>query len=285
MAPTKALKAAKTAKADLAKGAAPVKGKAKKAVVPEMLSPKPPIPPHQHNLPLFFNAPCIVNANRHAKAGISPTKDYGFTRDVNSVPVNSIEFIEAAKHYPIVFTNLEKLQPVVILGFEHTNYFVDTEGHWRTGAYIPAYIRQYPFIFFEQPQEQRFYLCVDEEAKNFHAHGKHGSTPLYNDDGSPSQLSVHALDFCTAFYQHRAVTEHMCADLVTHNLLIPMQSSAKLANGKTFNLSGFMMIDEKAFNALPQEVFMEFRQKGWLAFIYFALLSTGNWKHLMDIAK
>lgn len=236
-------------------------------------------------LPLFYNSPSMLDAKRHGKTTVASTSDYGFARVTNSVPLNSIEFIEASRYYPIVFSGTGAALPAVVLGLESENYFVTKDGSWRENTYIPAYIRQFPFIFFEQPAEQRFYLCIDEAAGNVSLEGTNNGAALYDAEGKPTALSNHALEFCTAFYQHHAITEHMSADLVKHKLLTPFQSEAKLANGTTLKLSGFQMIDEAAFNALSDEVFLEFRKKGWLAFIYFALASSANWKRLIDLAN
>ncbi len=234
-------------------------------------------------LPLFFKQPAVLDVGRHGKATVTPITDYGFTRETNSVPLNAIEFIEAAKFYPIVFTVDETPMPVAVLGLEKGNYFVEATGKWKADSYIPAYVRQYPFIFFEQPEQKQFFLCIDEASDAFHADAVEGGAPIYT-DGKASELSNNALQFCTAYYQHHAITKNLCADLVQHKLLGPFQSEATLASGKKLHLSGFQMIDENAFNALPDEVFLEFRKKGWLAFIYLAMSAASNWKRLMDLA-
>ena len=235
-------------------------------------------------LPLFFKKPVVLEVARHGKATVTPITDYSFARDTNSVPLNGIEFIEASKHYPIVFTTGDAPMPVAVLGLETTNYFINAKGAWKADHYIPAYARQYPFIFFEQPEQKQFYLCIDEASDAYHADAVEGGQPIYT-DGKASELSNNALQFCTAYYQHHTITKNLCADLAEHKLLGPFQSQATLPSGKQLHLSGFQMIDEAALNALPDEVFLEFRKKGWLAFIYLAMSSASNWKRLMEVAS
>lgn len=242
-------------------------------------------PAETEGLPLFFKKPAALDKNRHAKAGIKPTATLAFAARTNSLPLNTIEFLEAVKYYPIVFTNDEQAAPVAIVGMEKTNYFVNRDGQWKEGSYIPAYVRQYPFIFFQPPEGDMYYLCVDEASDAFVADtGKKGAT-FFEKDGEPSPLSRNALQFCTAFYQQLSITRNFCADLVKHNLLTPYHSKMTTKSGKELSLSGFRMIDEKAFNALSDEVFKEFRSKGWLPFIYFALASASNWKQLLNLAN
>jgi len=238
----------------------------------------------QRGLPLFFIKPAALEKKRHAKAGLIIAPDLRFAKAANSVSLTALEFIEASKFYPIVFTAADEPVPLAILGLEQENYFVDMNGAWRNDAYVPAYIRQYPFVFFENESEKKFYLCVDEKSAQFRAEGGDDAKPLFNADGSPSPLTNQALEFCNSYHQHYAVTRSFAADLKKHNLLLPYQSNFTLKTGRSISLSGFTMIDETAFNALPEAVFNEFRSKGWLAFIYLALASTSNWKRLSVLA-
>lgn len=233
---------------------------------------------------LFFKRPAVLDKVRHAKAGLSPKADLSFAKDTNSVPINAIEFLEAAKHYPIVFTNDETPLPVAVLGWEQGNYFITKQNLWREHSYVPAYVRQYPFIFFQQPESDTYFLCVDEGASVYQENAKKDALPIFTKEGEPSVVAKRALEFCTSFYQHLGITKNLCADLKKHNLLAPYSSKVTI-NGKEMQLNGFLMIDEKAFNALPEETFLEFRKKGWLAFIYLALASGSNWKLLMELAQ
>lgn len=236
------------------------------------------------NGPLFFKRPTVLDKRRHAKSGLNAKGDLSFARKTNSVPLNAIEFIEATKFYPIVFTADEQPLPVAVLGFEQENYFITKQNQWRDHTYIPAYVRQYPFIFFQPPEGDKFFLCVDEASDVYQESAKKDALRIFTDEGEPSDVSKRALEFCTSFYQHLNITRNFCADLKKHNLLSPYNSRASV-NGKELQLNGFTMINEQAFNALPDDVILEFRKKGWLAFIYLAMASGTNWKSLIDSAS
>jgi hypothetical protein len=236
-------------------------------------------------LPLFFTAPRALESTRHAKATIAPGSDYGFARATNSLPLDAIEFIEAGKEYPIVFTGGTQPIPVAVVGLEQANYFISNDGKWAADTYVPAYVRQYPFVFFERAEEQKFYLCIDEAAPNFALEGAAEGSALYTKDGQPTDLTKNALQFCTSYYNHHLITRNLMADLTKHGLLAPYHSEATLSSGRKVSLSGFQIIDEAKLNALPDDVLLEFRKKGWLAFIYLALASITNWKRLVAKAN
>jgi hypothetical protein len=238
----------------------------------------------QQGLPLFYQKPAAVEKARHASSGLYMQVGMGFARATNSLAINVLEFLEASKHYPIVFTDNESPLPLAIVGLEHENYYIDENGKWADDHYIPAYVRQYPFILFENSDESKLFLCVDEKSPHFRVNGGEGTEVLFNEDGSPSAMTNQALDFCTTYYRHHMITRNFTADLRKHGLLAPYNSQMTLKSGKKVSLSGFQMIDEAAFNGLADDVFLEFRRKGWLAFIDFALGSMSNWRRLAMLA-
>lgn len=230
-------------------------------------------------LPLFFKRPATLDSVRHQDAGLRAKADLSFARQCNSVPLNAVEFIEASHHYPIVFTSEAQPVPVAVLGWEQKNHYVTDENLWREGCYVPAYVRQYPFILFEAPNSDSLYLCVDEAAPNYVGEGATGGEdmlPFYV-EGQASPASTRALEFANAFLQHMKITRHFCEDLMQHGLLMPYNASATIG-GVQKQLNNFLIIDETAFNALSDEVFLEFRRKGWLGLVYLSLASLANWK-------
>lgn len=256
--------------------AAPIKGAAASKVAPVLESPQP-------NLPLFFKRPRPLELERHGKAGLVPVPDTAFATQTNSILINAIEFSEAAKQYPIVFTHAELPLPVVVLGLEQENYFVDAKGKWKEDVYIPAYVRKYPFVFMDATERREFLLCIDEAASQFREKGGKDTMPFYEGD-KPSELTRNALEFCTSFHNHHQMTRQFCQALVDAQLLMPVRSDAKLSSGREIHLSGFQTIDEQKFNALPEATILEFHKKGWLPLIYFMLMSSSNWKKLVDMA-
>ncbi len=234
-------------------------------------------------LPLFFKNPTPLDMKRHAKAGLTPVQDLSFADSTNSILINAVEFFEAAKQYPIVFTQGENPLPAVIVGLEKQNYFVDTKGQWKADSYLPAYVRKYPFVFMDMPERKEFLLCIDEAAPQFKENAGKDTLPLYK-DGQPSDLTKNALEFCTAYHNHHQLTRRFCEDVKKHDLLTPTRSDAKLFNGREIHLGGFQAIDEKKLNALPEATILEFFKKGWLPLLYSALMSGSNWKRLVDMA-
>jgi SapC len=47
-------------------------------------------------------------------------------------------------------------------------------------------------------------------------------------------------------------------------------------------LRGFDVIDEAKFNALPDDIFLDWRRRGWLHLAYCHFMSMANWGGLVD---
>jgi hypothetical protein len=234
--------------------------------------------------PIFYKNPVPIDLKRHGKSGVMPLQNCKFAANTNSIIVNLAEFVEAAKSYPIVFTNDEASTPAAVVGLEKINYFVDEKGKWREDTYIPAYIRRYPFVLMHVPEKKQFILCVDEASEQFCSADAEGAVPFYSKDEQPSDVIKSVLEFSLAFQEQYALTQQFSAALKDAGLLMPHTSNLTLTNGQNISLGGFQMIDEKKLNDLPDKKILDLRKKGFLPYIYIALASISNWKRLGDLA-
>src|SRR3546814_232253 len=134
-------------------------------------------------LPLFYRKPQplipAIHEDVHLKDG-----DYGFAAETNAVPLAIIEFAQAMRHYPIVFSQVDGF-PVAVLGLGQGNRFV-TGGRWAESHYVPAYARRYPFVFIETAADS-FALGLDVESDRM-ARGNEEGVALFA-DGKPTPLT------------------------------------------------------------------------------------------------
>jgi hypothetical protein len=228
---------------------------------------------------LFYQRPEALTAERHGDLCLKRNGDFTFSRVTNSVAITSTEFIAAMRSYPIVFA-ARGAYPVVVLGLEQKNLFVDEAGIWRIGHYIPAYIRRYPFVFIAHPDGQQFVLGIDR-ASTLLENGGDGR-PLFESD-KPAEVTRQALSFCSAFQTDHDYTRAFGAALEEQNILIDNQAQVKLPNGKAINLSGFRIVDRQKFASLPDAVIVEWHKKGWAALVYYHLASLERFQTLLEL--
>ena len=235
----------------------------------------------QPSFPLFYNDPQPLDAEKHKDYGLIENFGLGFTRGVNAVPINLVEMPQICHHYPIAFSPDDSATPVAILGLrDNENLFLTADNDWINRGYIPAYIRRYPFIFSEMQGSDQLSLCVDMDAKVV---SEKGGQKFFEKDGSPTQLSKNALEFCKSYHAAAQQTIEFSKTLKDHDLLIERQAEINLYDNRRINFSGFRIIDEEKLQKLDDKVFLEFRKKGWLPYVYAHLFSGAQWQHLTQL--
>ncbi len=230
------------------------------------------------SLPLFYKQPMPLDAKKHANLSLKKNFGFAFTAGVNAVPINMIEMPQICHYYPIAFSPDANATPVALLGLrDNENLFLQADGGWDENAYIPAYIRRYPFIFSEIPNSDQLTLCVDNVSEII----EEGSDqPFFTAEGAPSDLAKNALEFCKSYHAAAQQTLDFSRALAESSLLIEREAQINVGGNKRINFSGFRIIDEAKLAELDADTFMQWRENGWLPFIYAHLFSGSQWQRL-----
>jgi hypothetical protein len=242
-----------------------------------MTEAQPAQAPANSNMPLFYKNPQPLEPVRHAKAGLSPKNNFNFSRNTNAVAITLPEFSSIAFNYPIVFSTTAPVVPFAVLGIrDNENLFVNSDGRWREDAYVPAYVRRYPFIFSEVPNSDRLVLCVDEGSEQYETVS---SQPFFI-DGKPSENLQRALQFSEMFHSQLDETRRFCTWLEENGMLEEKMARVDLANNQSFTMRGFRLLSSEKMNTLTDAQILELHKKGWLALLYFHLQSLQHWQTL-----
>lgn len=230
------------------------------------------------NMPMFYRDPAPLDARRHGSLALRKDLGYGYTRGVNAVPINLIEMPQICHFYPIAFAPAPGATPVALLGLrDGENVFVDDQGGWLEGAYIPAYIRRYPFIFSELQDSDQLTLCIDMDESVVE---ENGEQRFFDEEGKPTQLSQNALEFCKSYHAAAQQTMDFARALADSGILVDRQAEVNMPDGRKISFSGFRIIDEEKFRDMDDAAFLEWRKKGWLPFLYAHLFSGAQWQRL-----
>ncbi|WP_122466109.1 SapC family protein [Brevundimonas lutea] len=235
---------------------------------------------------LFYSKPEPLSVEAHGKLGVNALDNpYAFVGQTNMVPLTVTEFAPAALNYPVVFLG-DARAPVAIMGLnQNTNLFVEANGAYRADAYLPAFVRRYPFVFATQEDQGRMVLCIDREAPMV---SEGGETALFA-DGKPTPFTENAMKFCTDFEQERRRTESFVKLLQEHNLLTVREFNYTPRNadgsaGQPQKVAEFYGVSEEKLNALSADTFKTLRDNGALGQIYAHLMSLQNWDRLIVAA-
>lgn len=226
--------------------------------------------------PLFYKDPRPVSAGTHAEFKIGPPNDFSYTKSTNAVPITLPEFVLAARHYPIVFVGKD-LVPTVAVGLRvDQNVFVDDKGQWERFCYVPAYVRRYPFILLGKPEDERLQLGIDQEAASSHADAR----ALFEGE-KETQVVTDALQICEQFHGAYGATSEFSEMLVESGLVEERSLEIEMPGGEKLDIGAFASINEQKLREAPDEKFIEWRKKGWLAAMYFHVASLNNWEQIM----
>jgi hypothetical protein len=235
---------------------------------------------------LFYSKPEPLSAEIHGALGVNPVeKPYAFVSASHVVPMTVTEFAPASLSYPVVFLGDNKM-PVSVMGLRQgENLFVTAAGEFRPDAYIPAYVRRYPFVFANDQAQQRLILCIDRAAP-FITEG--GQAPLFI-DGKPSDYVNQAMDFCNNFEQERLRTESFVKLLTDLDLFEVKEAVFTPRNpdgqpGQPQKLADYFAVSEDKLKALSPEKLVDLRDNGALGQIYAHLVSLLGWDRLVAMA-
>ncbi|PWR19570.1 SapC family protein [Zavarzinia compransoris] len=230
-------------------------------------------------LPLFYRQPEVLEARRHGSLVVQAEMSFGFARATNAIPVTVEEFFEMALHYPIVFARGDLAAPVAAVGLgSDVNLFVDVKGGWAADHPVPAYVRRYPFIFFEQAGSDALPLCIDRAAPMVGEAGRLAGLPLFA-DGKPTEAAKRALQFCELYQRQVLHTRAFVRAIRDAGLLVERQINIS-SGAIRHTMGGFCIIDEERYRQLPDATVLDFQRNGYLAALHAQMLSQRHWAAL-----
>jgi hypothetical protein len=230
---------------------------------------------------LIYEGVVPVSQKRHGDWSVKTGVDYGFARDVNSMPLMAVEFPFAAAEYPIVFAGTkDEVLPAVILGArDGENVFYKEDTGWQA-KYIPAFVRRYPFVFSVSDDGKQFTLCIDEKFSGCNQEGR--GERLFDSEGERSQYLAGILNFLKDYQAHFQRTQLFCKKLKELDLLEEMRAQFTLPTGQNLALQGFMAINRERLKKLSGEQLADLVKTDELEMMYLHMQSMRNFRAMME---
>jgi hypothetical protein len=238
----------------------------------------------QPQLPLFYNDLLPLNSRDHADWKATTLESAAYLATTHAIPLTSDEFVDAQRHFPIVFTAGEAPLPIALFGLnEGVNTYVGADNKINELIYLPAYARRYPFILAKlQPDSDDMSLCFDPSAKLL---GKFDDgLALFDGTGKPTEYTEGVLDFCRRFEEAGQRTKLFMEELGKLDVLIDGEIAITRNDmpDKPFIYRGFRMVDEAKLRELPAAKLEELAKNGMLMLIYAHLFSLNLMRTLFE---
>lgn len=237
-------------------------------------------------LPLFYKDPVLLRFEEHGDVGLAPATNFSFAREAVAIPLCIGEFAVAMRHVPIVFAMDGQASPIALVGIKRGhNLFVERDGTWRLGSYVPAYIRRYPFIVTEAADSAQRFLTIDRGSDRFVASAAAHSDAqrLFDEVGEPTATAQSAMAFCQAYHTDYTSTVAFGRALMAAKVLTLYHAEFRLPDGSQYLINGFYVVDEEAFRTLPAKTVAEWHAKGWLHLVTLHLVSQQSFQNLFDL--
>ncbi|AMO55162.1 peptidase [Endozoicomonas montiporae] len=224
---------------------------------------------------LFYKEPAPLNREAHKALKYKSSTDYRFTEDVNSVPLTGIEFFEASRDMPVLFSkdNEGHYFPLALLSLMEAGHKqLDDGGRWEN-SYVPAFVRRYPFAMTDEGT-----VCFDKAAGQV---GKEEGDALFDEDGENSETLSNIISFLNNYDQQYKNTRAYCDECDELELFTPFNLQVLVDKDKPLRLEGLYAIDEKKLAELPEDKINHWFKSGWLAWSYAHQHSLGALKRLL----
>ena len=230
-------------------------------------------------LPVMYSDLQPLSSSQHGDLKLRQLESTNLLNEVHALPLTTDEFIMAQRHYPIVFSAGDEAVPLALFGLnEGINLFVQENGQFLPGAYVPAYARRYPFMLIQlRPDSQELSLCFDPTSE---AVSKDEGEPMF-EDGQPTEMVRGILSFCEQFEIAVQRTATFVKELEEAKLLMDGELSIQPEGAdQPFVYRGFRMVNEEALNDLRGDVARKMLKSGAMALIHAHLFSMNLMRDL-----
>jgi hypothetical protein len=199
------------------------------------------------------------------------------------MPLSLAEFEPACRDYPIVFVTNDdgkNFNAVLVLGMQvKQNLFILSDGTWDRRAYLPAYVRRYPFCMSRvtvdgQPQKERI-VCIDQSAL------QESGEALYDAKGEALAQWRVMEKLIFDFEQDLVRCESLCKLIVELDLLEPFTMKAEV-DGFTMQLEGMHRISRASLANLSGDQLLRLMSARAMEKVYSHMLSLDNFRRLLN---
>lgn len=228
----------------------------------------------QAQLPLFYKDLMPLNSRDHGGWRARSVDKASWIGSQHAIPLTVEEFPLAQRNFPIVFSAGENSVPLALMGLnEGVNVFFEDDGTPRGDAYVPAYIRRYPFLLAKlRPDAEEMSLCFDPTS-DVVGDFKEGEALFA--DGQPTDHTKGLLDFCEKFEEAGARTQAFMKEVTDAGLLMDGEVAIQQNDkpDQPYIYRGFRMINQEKLKELDAEKIKAWNDNGLLPLIYAHLMS------------
>src|SRR5207302_8448137 len=97
---------------------------------------------------------------------------------------------------PTMYAARPKTRLAVSGGSCEANKFIQPNGYFEVGVYVPGYIRRYPFVLANDTTREQLVVCIDRAAAML---GDLPDLPFFDPAGQPTDYTKNCIQFCNDY--------------------------------------------------------------------------------------
>lgn len=244
----------------------------------------PASPANASSLPMLYQSLEAFDTAKHRGLTLpAQLTDFGFAASTDVIPIVVSEVAVAQRHFGLIFMQPEGARVPTLVALVGTgdgrNQFVAKDGAWRAGAYVPAWVRRYPFFMVEDGKGARV-LALDTQAAILK---QRGTLPLLDKEGKPTDLLKSIVQFQNEYATLFQRTQAMGQALQAANVLEPATLSLRLpGQDNPKKLDGFLIVSEQKLRQLSPEALEKLHKADALGLAYAQLFSLPSLQTLIS---
>lgn len=228
----------------------------------------------------MYTNPVAINRQDHNRLRFTPANNYGFTRGLTHISVQTFELERLSEYYPIVFDS-QAGGPMAILGLvAGRNAWLNERDQWCAPV-IPVQLSCYPFGL-QQIDGGQYAIFMDADAETLQS--KKGKL-LYNRRGEsfyPSPLLKAMKARLEEIERQKLLTAAAFSALTEYRVLSPGQLDFVL-HGQSHRLNGFSVLDWDKIEALDVTIREGWQRTGLWQLLKAQTASVGNFRRLQKM--
>lgn len=228
--------------------------------------------------PPLYKGLTVLEAHKHGDLALTEKADFSFLRDVQTIPLTAEEIPAAQRDFPIIFSEGELATPLAVVAARGPDAYIKKSGAWRTGVYLPAYLRRMPFALakFEGDAKKRA-LCADLESGRLTADPDALPERRLFQDGAPTPFAQQIIKSCEEFDIAAARTETLCRRL-SHLEVFERRSIQVATPEGTREFRGLVVVSEPRLWKLDDATLAGLARTGALSITAAHLMSIANFR-------
>ena len=224
----------------------------------------------------------VINKMKHKNLKVSKMENFSFARSIKFIPAVHTETTLIGEDYPLVITAGENPFLGVIVALDGDNLFLNEEGKWY-GAYVPAYLRKYPFALGasnQNPEEKLLMIDIDSSLVS-----ESIGEAIFNENGTQSNFFQEKISLISAYERDRKETEKIIKILADADILENGEITVGEGEERKILVTGFQAVSKAKFEALDSEITKDWDAMGVTTFVKAHLDSLNNINRLFALAR